>query len=129
MKDRCCALMSDLANNSGNDQLARLGIEIWRLGQRVERGDIGRVRDSYDRLLRAFADLGGRIEDRAGEPFIDGMVADILDQPPGVDPADGSLVWAETIRPGVHMDGRQVISPQVILKEQETRVDAAETHD
>lgn len=118
---------SDLVPSA--DGLARIGIEIWRLGLRIEGGDPARVRDSHRRLLQAFIDIGGRLEDRAGEPFVDGMVAEILDQPPGIDPAGGTLVWEATVRPGVYLDERQVITPQVLLKEREAGSDAPETHD
>lgn len=107
--------MNDTNGDISPATLARLGVEIWRLGARLHHGNLERARDSHERLLRAFEDLGGRIEDRAGEFFVDGMTAEILDQPQGIDPAAGTLVWAETIRPGIVIGGQQVLAPQVLL--------------
>ena len=110
--------------------LASLGVEIWRLGVRLDAADHGRLQDSYKRLKRAFEDLGGRLEDRRGERFVDGMTAEILDQPRGADPGDGGLVWIETIRPGVYLDGKCIVSPQIMLAEAPEGIDDdPATHD
>lgn len=110
--------------------LASLGVEIWRLGIRLRAGNHDRVEDSYKRLVRVFEDAGGRLEDRQGDPFIDGMTAEVLDQPQGVDPGDGGLVWAETIRPGIYLHGRCIVVPQVLLTQaSEGTDDDPTTHD
>jgi hypothetical protein len=94
--------------------MARLGVEIWRLGRRVAESEAPRIADSYGRLVQAFEDAGGRIEDRSGETFFDGTRAEILDQPTNPGP-DGRLVVAETVRPAVYVGGVCIIEPQLIL--------------
>ncbi|TAJ19602.1 MAG: hypothetical protein EPO65_06340 [Dehalococcoidia bacterium] len=62
-----------------------------------------------------FVRLGGRVDDRTGERFVDGQLAEVLHQPDGANPGSDRLVIAETIRPAVFIDGRCIIIPQVIL--------------
>lgn len=111
--------------------LARLGVEIWRLGQRLRRSDTGRLPDSHERIARVFEELGGTIEDRAGEPFIDGMDAEILHQPDGIDPSSGSLYIAEVIRPAISVHGKRELPAQLILMSREESLpdDGSATHD
>lgn len=91
-----------------------LGVEIWRLERRLADFDQPRIKDSHGRLVKAFEAAGGRIEDRTGETFFDGMRAEILDQPDASEP-DARLVVAETVRPAVYLDDRRIVEAQVIL--------------
>ncbi len=108
-----------------------IGVEIWRLGLRIESGKVERLPDSYQRLSALFEELGGRIEDRQGETFIDGMNAEILVQPDGIDPGSGALVWDATVRPGIYINDHCVVTPQVILSSRQEKGtdEATATHD
>jgi hypothetical protein len=109
--------------HDSSQAMGRLGVEIWRLGGRIEAGRTDRLDDSYQRLLEVFAELGGRIDDRSGERFIEGTAAEILSQPDGVDPGAGTLIWSETVRPGIYLDGQCVVIPQVMLNVREETAD------
>ncbi len=115
----------------GQLDLAKLGLEIWRLGQRLGAGRADRLEDSVRRLTEAFEAVGGRLEDRTGEAFVDGTTAEILHQPDGVVPGSDRLVWAETVRPGVYINGHCAVVPQVILEleQGDNESGAPTTHD
>ena len=98
-----------------DELLAMLGVELWRLEVRAKRIESATALDSYERLMDVFVQIGGRVEDRTGERFIDGQIAEVLHQPPGTDPGSHRLVIAETVRPAVFVRGRCVFVPQVIL--------------
>ena len=93
--------------------LGLLGVELWRLESRAKRIESPTAMDSYERLVEIFTRMGGRIEDRTGERFVDGQLAEILHQPSPIDGA--SLVIGETVRPAVFADGECVMIPQLIL--------------
>ena len=99
-----------------DELLAMMGVELWRLAARAKRTESAPAMDSYERLMRLFTQVGGRVEDRTGERFVDGQVAEVLHQPDGTDPGSHRLVIAETVRPAVFVHDRCVIVPQVILE-------------
>jgi hypothetical protein len=101
--------------------IARLALEVWRLGRRVEAapGTSGRIADSYTRLVRELEALGVRIDDPFRRRFVDGTHAEIVDLPDGADPARETLIVSDVLRPAVFVDGQCVVVPQIILQRAE----------
>ncbi len=102
--------------------LAALGVEVWRLGRRIEsaseQGD--RFKESHSRLVRGLEDAGVRIDDPLGREFVEGTTADIIDMPTGVNPGEDTLVVTNVLRPAVFVAGKCVISPQIVVERQES---------
>ncbi len=97
------------------EALGQLGVEIWRLGQRVVNETNPRLRDSQERILRAFQSLGGTIEDWTGDTFHDGTLAEIIDQPEAADAGADTLMVSQVVRPAVYFAGVRLVTPQVVL--------------
>jgi len=102
--------------------LAALGVEVWRLGRRIEgaaeQGD--RFKDSHSRLVRALEDAGVRIDDPFGREFVEGTTADIIDMPTGINPSEDTLVVTNVLRPAVYVAGKCVVPPQIVVERQKS---------
>lgn len=112
---RSSGLPASIDGAALRDPIGRMGVEIWRLQFRLKDSNDARLRDSADRLGRAFSDLGGSIEDRVGERFAPGTTAEILHQPPAADATSEWFVVIQTVRPRVMWGSECVVVPQVML--------------
>lgn len=100
------------------EALGAVAVEVWRLGRRIaqEAQPHPRVVDSHARLLRTIEDAGARIEDPIHERFIEGMNAEIIGAPTGVDASRDALVIGDVVRPTVYVHDICVVVPQILLK-------------
>ena len=98
--------------------LAQLGVEVWRLGQRLGGGELSheRLEDSFRRLIQALGKAGVRIDDPNGLVYVEGMNAEVIG---GGEAGSGSppeaLVIAQVLRPAVFVNDVCMIPPQVVI--------------
>lgn len=105
-------------HSSFRSALAELGTEVWRLGRRITANPDAsdRIRESHVGLVRCLTDLGVRIDDPLGQPFVEGMNADVIDLPEGADPANESMVITDVLKPAIFVDNVCVVTPQVVVE-------------
>jgi hypothetical protein len=104
--------------NGSDPDLGPLSVEVWRLGKRLGALPVPeeRLADSHRRLTAELTKLHVRIDDPLGQQYIDGMHADVVDQPTGCDPTAERIIISDVLRPSVFVNGICVVMPQIVLE-------------
>jgi len=108
--------------------VAVLAVEVWRLGQRVQRLPkpdapvYQPLRNSVERLTYALGELGVTLEDPLGTAFDPRSSLEVAhaDLPAGSIDSDERLIVTETISPEIRHAGRVIRHGRVVVGRQPT---------